>query len=132
MHKKLIQMEKKMKKLMLIAALGAAAIFTACGDDSSSSGASDDPMAGKSVVSCDKVVTMGGVSSHTCTAIATEDPAAETLKTGCVTVEGMMTATAGTGCPSGAELACPVGNTAEYFYDQGMGGFTCEQMASQK
>ena len=30
-------MEKKMKKLMLIAALGAAAIFTACGDDDSSS-----------------------------------------------------------------------------------------------
>jgi hypothetical protein len=30
-------MEKKMKKLMLVAALGAAAIFTACGDDDSSS-----------------------------------------------------------------------------------------------
>jgi ABC-type oligopeptide transport system substrate-binding subunit len=30
-------MEKKMKKLMLVAALGAAALFTACGDDSSSS-----------------------------------------------------------------------------------------------
>ena len=30
-------MEKKMKKLMLVAALGAAALFTACGDDDSSS-----------------------------------------------------------------------------------------------
>jgi hypothetical protein len=119
-----------MKKLMIIAALGTAALFTACGDDSSS-GASDDPMSGKSVVSCDMTTTIAGVSSHTCTAIAADNAAAEGLKTGCVSVEGMLAATAGTGCPSGAELACPNadGSSAEYFYDEGMGGFTCEQMA---
>lgn len=121
-----------MKKLMILAALGTAALFTACGDDSSS-GASDDPMSGKSVVSCDMTTTFGGVSSHTCTAIAADNAAAEALKTGCVSVEGMLTATQGTGCPSGAELACPNadGSSAEYFYDEGVGGFTCEQMAKQ-
>lgn len=122
-----------MKKLMILAALGTAALFTACGDDSSS-GASDDPMSGKSVVSCDMVTTFGGVESHTCMAIAADNAAAEGLKSGCASVEGMMTATAGTGCPSGAELACPSadGSSAEYFYDQGVGGFTCEQMASEQ
>jgi hypothetical protein len=127
-------MEIKMKKLMILAALGTAALFTACGDDSSSSAASDDPMSGKSVVSCDMVTTMGGVSSHTCVAIAADNAAANELKTGCVSVEGMLTATQGTGCPSGAELSCPSADasSAEYFYDQGMGGFTCEQMATDK
>lgn len=122
-----------MKKLMILAALGTAALFTACGDDSSS-GASDDPMSGKSVVSCDMVTTFGGVESHTCMAIAADNAAAEGLKSSCASVEGMMTATQGTGCPSGAELACPSadGSSAEYFYDQGVGGFTCEQMSSEE
>ena len=61
---------------MILAALGTAALFTACGDDSSSS-ASDDPMSGKSVVSCDMVTTFGGVESHTCMAIAADNAAAE-------------------------------------------------------
>lgn len=123
-----------MKKLMIIAALGTAALFTACGDDSSSgaSNSASDPMAGKSVVSCDMVSSFGGVESHTCQAIAADDANAEALKAACVAVEGMpITNTVGTGCASGAELICETGSIVQYFYDEGVGGFTCEQMVTE-
>jgi len=64
MHKKLIQMEKKMKKLMLIAAIGAAAIFTACGDDSSS-GPSDGCSVSVNDNSVVVTTSLGGYSSTT-------------------------------------------------------------------
>ena len=126
-----------MKKIMLLAAFGAAAIFTACGDDSSSSAGGNggnggsDPMSGKTVVSCDVVATMGGVENHTCNAMAADDPAAEAFKTACAAPEGVTNTvyTVGEGCAE-AELSCEVGNTVQYFYGEGMGGFTCEQMAT--
>lgn len=123
-------MEKKMKKLMLLAALGTAAIFTACSDDSSSSGTASNTLDGKSVVSCDRVQTIAGIENHTCTAIASDDPAAESLKTSCaaVTEFDKTVYTVGEGCAK-AELECEVGNTVQYFYGEGMDGFSCDQMA---
>ena len=119
-----------MKKLMIVAAFGAAAILTACGDDSSSnaSGAKTQ-LDGKSVVSCDMVSVFGGVESHTCAAIAADDPDVAEFKADCAADNEFdkSTYTLGTGCAA-ADLTCNIETGVMYFYGEGLGGFSCDQM----
>ena len=115
-----------MKKFMMIAALGMAALFTACGDDSSSNassngGSSKTKLDGKVVVSCDVIRTAGGISNHSCYAIAADDANVEAFKAKCAPISELddNQYTIGTGCV-GAKLACDTkeGGQVEYFFEQ--------------
>ena len=121
-----------MKKLMIVAAFGAAAVLTACGDDSSSnaSGSPKTQLDGKAVVSCDEIRTAGGISNHSCHAIAADDAGVEAFKAKCAPISEMDNRqfTIGAGCPA-AMLACdtPEGQV-EYFYDDASAVVGCDMV----
>ncbi|SHK70745.1 hypothetical protein [Fibrobacter sp. UWB12] len=121
-----------MNKLMIVAAFGAVLSLTACGDDSSSNaGGSGNTtqLDNKSVVSCDKVMTIAGMQQHYCYAIAADDAAVESFMAKCGPISDLdKTAyTIGTGCAP-AKLACNVQNQVEYFYDDAAAHFSCAEM----
>lgn len=122
-------MEIKMKKTILaLAALGTAFTFTACGDDSSSSKSSD-------LLSCDlkfEITSEGTTSTiHRCA----EAPYTAELEKelDCDNDEGVgivVTATKGTGCPSGAKKTCENKEfgSLNYYYDDADAKVPCEEL----
>ena len=121
-----------MKKLMLIAAFGAVVSLTACGDDSSSNASSSGgstQLDGKTVVSCDKVMTVAGMEQHSCHAIAADDAAVDSFKSKCAPISDLDKTVykIGSGCAS-AKRACDVQNQVEYFYDDASAVFSCAEI----
>ena len=84
---------------------------------------------GKTVVSCDKVMTVAGMKQHSCHAIAADDATVESFKAKCAPISDMdnTTYTIGAGCPS-AKIACDVENQVEYFYDDASAHFSCAEI----
>ncbi len=121
-----------MNKLLIIVAFGAVVSLTACSDDSSSnavgSGGSTQ-LDKKTVVSCDRVMTVAGMELHSCHAIAADDAAVASFKAKCAPLSDLdkYTYTIGAGCPS-AKLACDVQNQVEYFYDEASSHFSCTEI----
>ena len=85
---------------------------------------------GKTVVSCDRVMTVAGMKQHSCHAIAADDATVESFKAKCAPISDLddNVYTIGAGCPS-AELACDVQNQVEYFYDDAASHFSCAEMS---
>ncbi|MBR3071288.1 hypothetical protein [Fibrobacter sp.] len=118
-----------MNKLLIIVAFGAVVSLTACSDDSSSNAGGSTQLDGKTVVSCDRVMTVAGMEQHSCHAIAADDAAVESFKAKCAPLSDLdkYTYTIGAGCPS-AKLACDVQNQVEYFYDEASSHFSCTEI----
>ena len=119
-----------MNKLLVVAAFGALVSLAACSDDSSSNASSSGgstQLDGKTVVSCDRVMTVAGMKQHSCHAIAADDAAVESFKAKCAPISDLddNTYTIGAGCPS-AKMACDVQNQVEYFYDDASAHFSCD------
>ena len=120
-----------MKKLMILAALGTAALFTACSDDSSSSPSGNSTqLDGKTVVSCDKVTTIMGISSHYCYAIAADDANVEAFKAKCAPISELDDTqyTVGAGCAESMNACDTPEGQVEYMYDEASSHFTCEEL----
>lgn len=124
-----------MKKFMMIAALGMAALFTACGDDSSSNassngGSSKTKLDGKVVVSCDVIRTAGGISNHSCYAIAADDAGVEAFKAKCAPMSELDNRqfTIGAGCAQGTNACDTPEGQVEYFYDDASAHFSCADL----
>ena len=121
-----------MNKLLIIVAFGAVVSLTACGDDSSSNASGSGgftQLHGKTVVSCDRVLTVAGMENHSCHAIAADDAAVESFKAKCVAINEFDKTVykIGSGCPS-AKNACDVDNQVEYFYEDAASHLSCAEM----
>lgn len=84
---------------------------------------------GKTVVSCDRVMTVAGMKQHSCHAIAADDAAVESFKAKCAPISDLDKTVykIGSGCAS-AKRACDVANQVEYFYDDASSKFSCAQI----
>lgn len=100
-------------------------------DEESSSGSQSGDL-----LSCDMMVEMSVMgetyTSHSCGEAANTSENKKLLVDNCVSVEGLTTATLGTGCPGGAKKVCKddVGGNV-YFYDDDDAVKSCEELLTE-
>ena len=84
------------------------------------------------VVSCLQEISMMGVTTQSCSEIAADSKDVEAMKASCQTVEGFVTATLGTACPTPYTKKCVVDNeNAAYFYEEANASENCADLVQK-
>ena len=99
-------------------------------DDSSSSEELTGPTG--DVVSCLQEISMMGVTTQSCSEMAADSKDVEAMKASCQTVEGFVTATLGTACPTPYTKKCVVDNeNVAYFYEAANASEDCADLVQK-
>ena len=84
------------------------------------------------VVSCLQEISMMGITTQSCSEMAADSKDVDAMKASCQTVEGFVTATLGTACPTPYTKKCVVDNeNVAYFYEAANASEDCADLVQK-